>query len=112
MYEIRRSSTFDAWLANLNDSNARARVAARIDRLALGNPGDAKPVGGGVSEMRVDYGPGYRVYYARTERVVYLLFCGGTKATQDADIRRAIDMNSDRGREASEARRRTPKKRK
>jgi putative addiction module killer protein len=58
VYEIRRSATFDAWLTNLNDSNARARVAARIDRLAFGNPGDVKPVGGGVSEMRVEYGPG------------------------------------------------------
>ncbi|MFZ0006921.1 MAG: type II toxin-antitoxin system RelE/ParE family toxin [Steroidobacteraceae bacterium] len=59
------------------DSNARARVAARIDRLGLGNPGDVKPVGGGVSEMRIDYGPGYRVYYARSGRVMYLLLCGG-----------------------------------
>jgi putative addiction module killer protein len=94
---------------NLNDSSARARIAARIDRLALGNPGDAKPVGGGVSEMRVDYRPGYRVYYTRTGRVVYLLLCGGTKATQDADIKRAIEMSAVRAREASEARR-TPKK--
>jgi putative addiction module killer protein len=110
VYEIRRSATFDAWLTSLNDSNARARIAARIDRLAMGNPGDVKPVGGGVSEMRVDYGPGYRVYYARAERVVYLLLCGGTKATQDTDIKRAIEMNGVRAREASEARRRTPKK--
>ncbi|HEY1890357.1 MAG TPA: type II toxin-antitoxin system RelE/ParE family toxin [Steroidobacteraceae bacterium] len=64
MYEIRRSATFDTWLTNLNDSNVRARIAARIDRLAMGNPGDVKPVGTGVSEMRIDYGPGYRVYYA------------------------------------------------
>jgi putative addiction module killer protein len=69
VYELRRSATFDAWLTNLNDPNARARIAARIDRLALGNPDDVKPVGGGVSEMRMDYGPGYRVYYARTDRV-------------------------------------------
>lgn len=110
MYEIRRSTAFDAWLTNLNDSNARARIAARIDRLAIGNPGDVKPVGGGVSEMRVDYGPGYRVYYVRTERVVYLLLCGGTKATQDADIKRAIEMNAARVREIAEARRGTPKK--
>lgn len=111
MYELRRSKTFDAWLTNLNDSNARARVAARIDRLALGNPGDVKPVGGGVSEMRIDYGPGYRVYYARTGRVVYLLLCGGTKATQEADIKGAIEMNAARVREVSAARRK-PKKRK
>lgn len=111
MYELRRSITFDAWLSNLNDSNARARIAARIDRLAFGNPGDVKPVGGGASEMRIDYGPGYRVYYARTDRVVYLLLCGGTKATQDADIKRAIEMNAARVREVSAALRK-PKKRK
>jgi putative addiction module killer protein len=112
VYEIRRSSSFDAWLTNLNDSNARARVAARIDRLAVGNPGDVKSVGGGVSEMRVDYGPGYRVYYARMERVVFLLLCGGTKATQDADIKRAIEMKAATARKAAESPRRTPKKEK
>ena len=111
MYEIRRSTAFDAWLTNLNDSNARARIAARIDRLSFGNPGDVEPVGSGVSELRIDYGPGYRVYYARTDRIVYLLLCGGTKATQDADIKRAIDMNAARAREVSAARRK-PKKRK
>jgi putative addiction module killer protein len=110
VYEIRRSATFDAWLTNLNDSNARARIAARIDRLAMGNPGDVKSLGGGVMEIRIDYGPGYRVYYVRTEQVVYLLLCGGTKGTQDADIKRAIEMNDTRTREASEIRRRTPKK--
>lgn len=110
MYEIHRSATFDSWLTNLNDSNARARIAARIDRLALGNPGDVKPVGTGVSEMRVDYGPAYRVYYAQTDRVVFLLLCGGTKGTQDADIKCAIEMNAVRARQASEARRRKPRK--
>lgn len=110
MYQIRRSATFDAWMTRLSDTNARARIAARIDRLAMGNPGDAEAVGGGVSEMRLDYGPGYRLYYARTDRVVYLLLCGGTKATQDADIKLAIEMNAARAREVSEARRRTPKK--
>ena len=110
MYEIRRSTAFDAWLTNLNDSNARARIAARIDRLSFGNPGDVKPVGSGVSEMRIDYGPGSRVYYARTDRVVYLLLCGGTKATQDADIKLAIDMNAARAREVSAARRKPTKR--
>ena len=95
MYEIRRSTAFDTWLTNLSDSNARTRIAARIDRLALGNPGDVKPVGGGVSELRIDYGPGYRVYYKRTQRIVYLLLCGGTKSTQAADIRRALAMAAD-----------------
>ena len=98
VYEIRRSETFDTWLKNLADSKARARIAARIDRLGLGNPGDVKPVGGGVSEMRIDYGPGYRVYYIRAGKLVYLLLCGGTKHTQDADIKNAIEMAKSRKR--------------
>ena len=92
MYEIRRSETFHAWFANLGDPKAIARIAARIDRLAAGNPGDAEPVGSGVSELRINYGPGYRVHYKRSEKVVYLLLCGGTKSTQSADIKRAIAM--------------------
>ncbi|MEX2125099.1 MAG: type II toxin-antitoxin system RelE/ParE family toxin [Woeseia sp.] len=64
----------------------------RIDRLALGNPGDVKPVGSGVSEMRIDYGPGYRVYYVEHGKTIALLLCGGTKRTQAADIRRAIEI--------------------
>ena len=92
VYQIRRSETFEAWLTSLRDSKARVRIAARIDRLACGNAGDATPVGSGVSEMKIDYGPGYRVYYKRVERVVYLLLCGGTKGTQDSDIKRAIAM--------------------
>jgi putative addiction module killer protein len=80
VYQIRRSETFSNWLADLADGKARARIAQRIDRLAAGNPGDVKPVGSGVSELRIDYGPGYRVYFKRTDRVVYVLLCGGTKA--------------------------------
>lgn len=95
MYEIRRSESFHAWFLNLIDGKARDRIAARIDRLAVGNPGDARPVGSGVSELRVDYGPGYRVYYKRTHRTVYLLLCGGTKSSQAADIKRAIAMAAD-----------------
>ena len=89
VYELRRSVTFDAWLKNLNDSNARARIAARIDRLALGNPGDVKPVGGGVSEMRIDYGPGYRVYYARTDRLCTCCSAGvpRRRRTQISNVR-------------------------
>src|SRR6516225_10132237 len=92
VYEIRRSETFDTWLKNLADSKARARIAARIDRLGLGNPGDVKPVGGGVSEMRIDYGPGYRLYFTQRGRTVVLLLCGGDKATQANDIKRAIAL--------------------
>lgn len=62
MIEIARSRTFDVWLAGLNDARAKVRILARIDRLSLGNPGDVKPVGEGISELRIDYGPGYRVY--------------------------------------------------
>ena len=69
VYEIRRSETFHTWFATLDDSKARARIAARIDRLAAGNPGDVRPVGSGVSELRVDYGPGFRVYYKRTGKI-------------------------------------------
>jgi len=80
------------WLVKLGDLRARARIQARIDRLALGNPGDAKPVGQGVFEMRIDYGPGYRVYYVRRGAVVVVLLCGGHKASQARDIERAQDM--------------------
>lgn len=76
-------------MGELRDPRARARIAKRIDRLARGNPGDVKPVGEGVSEMRIDYGPGYRVYYAQRGKHVVLLLCGGDKASQERDIRRA-----------------------
>jgi len=84
-----RSSVFDRWLRALRDPQARARINARVLRLAFGNLGDARPVGGGVSEMRVDYGPGYRVYFAQRGAVVVLLLCGGDKSTQRKDIERA-----------------------
>jgi putative addiction module killer protein len=87
---ILKSTTFDAWIKGLADHRAKARIEARIRRLSLGNPGDVKPVGSGVSEMRIDYGPGYRVYYVQRGEVLVLLLCGGDKRTQDADIRRAL----------------------
>lgn len=86
MVEIRQTAVFAKWHAGLRDRVAKAKIAVRIDRLALGNPGDVKPVGGGVSEMRIDYGPGYRVYYARRGDVVVLLLCGGDKKSQTRDI--------------------------
>lgn len=88
MVDIRRTNVFASWVKQLRDSRARAKVRVRIDRFAQGNPGDVAPVGEGVSEMRIDYGPGYRVYYVRRGAVVILL-CGGDKSTQDADIVRA-----------------------
>jgi putative addiction module killer protein len=72
-----------------------ARIAARIDRLALGNPGDVKPIGSGISEMRIDYGPGYRVYFVQQGSTVVLILCGGDKRTQAADIKRAIKIAAD-----------------
>ena len=90
--EILKSATFDAWLSGLRDRQARVRIAARIDRLSLGNPGDLKPVGSGVSEMRIDYGPGYRVYFIQRGATIVVLLCGGDKRTQAADIKQAMKI--------------------
>ncbi|MDW5317607.1 type II toxin-antitoxin system RelE/ParE family toxin [Rhizobium sp. PL01] len=89
MFTIRRTRDYADWIKKLKDFRAQARIADRIDRLAAGNPGDVKPVGDGVSELRVNYGPGYRVYFIRDGSVVYVLLCGGDKSTQDKDIRLA-----------------------
>ena len=95
MLEVLKSATFEKWFNGLRDRQAQARVTARISRLALGNAGDVKPVGSGVSEMRIDYGPGYRVYFQQRGPVIALLLCAGDKSTQDADIRRAIQIAND-----------------
>ena len=92
MFEIRKTERFAKWLDGLRDIHARARVLVRIERLAEGNAGDVKPVGEGVSEMRIDYGPGYRVYFTKRERAVIVLLAGGDKRTQDADITRALRL--------------------
>jgi putative addiction module killer protein len=89
MIEVRRTPAFLKWLRGLRDIRARARIQIRIDRLSLGNPGDVKPIGEGVTEMRIDYGSGYRVYFARRGGSLVLLLCGGDKTTQDDDIARA-----------------------
>ena len=89
MFEIFKTTQFDTWMRGLYDRQAAARVQARIDRLSLGNPGDAKSVGAGISEMRIDYVPGYRVYLTRKGPIVVVLLCGGDKTTQQADIMRA-----------------------
>lgn len=86
MIDLRRSAAFDRWLSNLRDRHAAARVQARLDRLATGNPGDMKPVGGGISELRIDYGPGYRVYFMRRGPLLVILLCGGDKSTQQQNI--------------------------
>jgi putative addiction module killer protein len=87
--DVLRTDEFDAWLRGLRDPVARARVLVRVKRLSFGNPGDAKAVGAGISEMRVPYGRGYRVYYSRVGERVVVLLVGGDKSTQDRDIERA-----------------------
>jgi len=92
MFEVVRSATFDRWLHKLTDRRAAARVLIRIERLAAGNPGDVRPVGQGISELRINYGPGYRVYYVREGDRLVLLLTGGDKSSQDVDIRTARDI--------------------
>ena len=94
MIEVRKTDTFAKWLDGLRDIHARARILVRIERLALGNPGDAKPVGEGVSEMRIDDGPGYRVYFKKIGRMVIILLAGGDKRTQDKNIQTAIRLSN------------------
>lgn len=92
MIELRQTIVFATWLDALRDIRARARVQARIERLALGNAGDVKPVGEGVNELRIDYGPGYRVYFMRHGRTIIILLAGGDKNTQAKDIRMALRL--------------------
>lgn len=92
MIEVRQTEVFRAWLSGLHDGRAAARITARIRRLEQGNPGDAKPVGSGLLEMRIDYGPGYRVYCVRRGPVVVVLLCGGDKRSQRRDIKRAQSL--------------------
>lgn len=87
--EVRQTPVFSKWMAALRDHRARAKIAARIDRLALGNPGDVAPVGEGVSELRIHYGPGYRVYFITRSQSLVVLLCGGDKSTQTKNIRAA-----------------------
>jgi putative addiction module killer protein len=90
--EVRQTETFGRWFAALRDRQSRARIDARIRRLSLGNPGDVKPVGEGVSELRIDYGPGYRIYFVGRGEAVVILLAGGDKRTQERDIRRALEL--------------------
>jgi putative addiction module killer protein len=92
MIEIRKTEAYARWLDGLRDIRARARVLARVERLAAGNPGDVKPVGEGVSELRIDYGPDYRVYFTMRGRVVIILLAGGEKHTQATDIKTALRL--------------------
>lgn len=92
MIEVRQTTRFATWLAGLRDERARARILKRLDRAKDGNLGDVAPVGAGVSEMRVFYGPGYRVYFIQRGSELIVLLCGGDKSTQDADIAEAKSM--------------------
>lgn len=92
MPALRHTAVFSTWLDDLRDNAAKARILVRLRRLELGNPGDVKPVGEGVSEMRVDYGPGYRVYFVQRGKELIILLCGGDKRTQANDIARAKQM--------------------
>jgi putative addiction module killer protein len=89
MIEIRQTEHFLKWFKKLKDRKARARIAIRIRRVSLGNLGDAKPVGGGISELRIDYGPGYRVYFTQKNNQLIILLAGGDKTTQVSDIQKA-----------------------
>lgn len=91
---FQKSAEFDAWLIGLKDPVGKAQIFLRLDRAAKGNFGDCEQVGAGVSEMRIHYGPGYRVYFTRRGAVIYLLLLGGDKSTQKRDIKRAIEMAS------------------
>jgi putative addiction module killer protein len=90
MVQVVRSASFDRWLRKLKDRQVKARVLARVDRLVAGNPGDVRPVGEAISELRIDYGPGYRVYYLAEAEQLILLLCGGDKSTQRYDIDQAL----------------------
>jgi len=92
MLEIRQTAEYAQWFQRLRDRQARVRIQTRLDRLSLGNSGDVRPVGEGVSELRIDYGPGYRVYFVPHGRVVIVLLAGGDKRTQDRDIQAALAL--------------------
>ena len=95
MIEVRETREFARWLGRLRDDDARARILSRVRRLSLGNPGDVRPIGEGVSEMRIDYGPGYRIYLVFRGSKVVILLGGGAKSTQARDIAAAIELSRD-----------------
>lgn len=89
MFTVNATEEFSAWLSILKDQKGKAKILGRITRLGLGNPGKVAPVGEGISEMKIDFGPGYRVYYKQAGTTIYLLLCGGDKDSQGSDIKKA-----------------------
>jgi putative addiction module killer protein len=94
MLDVRRTAEFDKWLRRLRDTKAKAKIFVRVERFAAGNPGNVAPIGGGIGEMRIDFGPGYRVYFMQRGGVLTLL-AGGDKGSQKADIRKARALASE-----------------
>lgn len=92
MIEVRQTDVYAQWFRRLRDKEAKARINTRIRRLSLGNPGDVRAVGEGVSELRIDYGPGYRVYFVQRGKLLAILLAGGDKGTQDQDIEKARNL--------------------
>ena len=92
MIEVRKTEVYATWLNSLRDQQARARILVRVERLATGNLGDVRPVGEGVSELRIDYGPGYRVYFKKRGSTLVILLAGGDKRTQNEDVRKALRL--------------------
>jgi putative addiction module killer protein len=95
MIEIRQTETYSQWFSNLRDRQAKALIDIRVRRLSMGNPGDVKPVGKGVSELRIDYGQGYRVYFIQRGETLIILLAGGDKQTQERDIKTALNLAQD-----------------
>ena len=95
MYQLRETDAFARWLKRLRDKRAKARIIARLESARLGNLGDCKPVGSGIREMRIHFGPGYRLYFVKRGKLVLLLLCGGSKSTQDWNMIRAKKLLDD-----------------
>jgi len=95
MVELKQTETFRRWRTRLKDERTRVLIASRLDRLAFGNAGDVRPVGQGISELRIDYGPGYRIYFQKRGSTIIILLCGGDKSTQANDIKTAKRLSSE-----------------
>ena len=95
MNELKQTETFRKWRARLKDQRVKALIASRLDRLAFGHTGDAEPVGQGISELRIHYGPGYRIYFRRHKDTIIILLCGGNKSSQTKDIKIAKQLSAE-----------------